>query len=246
MVDYPRLADEIAAWIAERVRDAGCRGVVLGLSGGVDSALSAGLAQRALGAGSVLGLIMPCHSVPGDEAHARLVIDTFGIAWERVDLGPVFDVLTAQLPTADGLAAANLKPRLRMMTLYYYASMKRYLVLGTSNRTELAVGYFTKYGDGGSDILPLGGLLKYEVRELARAVRVPAAIVDKPPSGGLWAGQTDEGELGITYDRLDRVIAALDCGDTSGLDPNDVARVKRMFAVSAHKREPLPCFRVSA
>ena len=244
MIDYQRLADEIASWIEEQVHTACCRGVVLGLSGGVDSALSAGLAQRALGAGSVLGLILPCHSVPGDEAHARLVIDTFGIAWDRVDLGPAFDALIGQLPPGEGLATANLKPRLRMTTLYYFASLNRYLVLGTSNRTELMVGYFTKYGDGGSDLLPLGGLLKHQVCALARTIGVPDAIIDKPPSGGLWAGQTDESEMGITYECLDRVIAAMDSGDTAGIDPRDLERVDRMLAASAHKREPLPCFRV--
>ena len=246
MVNYPQLAVEIATWIAERVRAAGCRGVVLGLSGGVDSAVSAGLAHRALGTESVLGLIMPCHSVPDDEAHAHLVIDTFGIAWDRVDLGPAFDALSGQLPPADGLAVANLKPRLRMTALYYYASLNHYLVLGTSNRTELLVGYFTKYGDGGADLLPLGDLLKCQVVELAREIGVPDAIINKPPSGGLWAGQTDEGEMGITYERLDRVIAALDAGDTAGIDPQDVSQVERMLTTSAHKREPLPCFRAGA
>ena len=230
MVDYPQLAVEIATWIAERVRAAGCRGVVLGLSGGVDSAVSAGLAHRALGTESVLGLIMPCHSVPDDEAHAHLVIDTFGIAWDRVDLGPAFDALSGQLPPADGLAVANLKPRLRMTTLYYYASLNHYLVLGTSNRTELLVGYFTKYGDGGCDLLPLGNLTKRNVYSLAKTLKVSERIIQKPPSAGLWKGQTDEGELGVTYLEIDNYIE----GKT--VSEGVKTKIEEMIEKSEHKR----------
>ena len=178
-----------------------------------------------------------------DEEHARQLIDKFDLRWERVDLSSAFDAVVDLLPLGEGLAVANIKPRLRMLTLYYYANLYNYLVIGTSNRSELMVGYFTKYGDGGADLLPLGGLLKYQVRELARATGVPDAIIDKPPSGGLWEGQTDEGEMGITYDRIDAVIEALDRGDTSGINPNDLAQVERMIAASSHKREPLPVFR---
>ena len=242
MLVSDRLAGEIAAWIREQVDEAGCAGVVVGVSGGVDSAVAAALARRGLGQDSVLGLIMPCHSIPDDEEHARLVLDTFGIKGELVDLGPAFDALAALLPPASGLAVANLKPRLRMLTLYYYANLHHYLVLGTSNRSELSVGYFTNYGDGGSDLMPLGGLLKREVRALARLLGVPQAIIEKAPSGGLWVGQTDEGEMGITYDTLDRVLEALDAGDAAGLEPGDVARVRRMIAASQHKREPIPLF----
>ncbi len=242
MLVSDRLAGEIAAWIREQVDQAGCAGVVLGVSGGVDSAVTAALARRGLGRDAVLGLVMPCHSVPDDEEHARLVLDTFGIKGERVDLGPVFDALTALLPPADGLAVANLKPRLRMLTLYYYANLYHYLVLGTSNRSELAVGYFTKYGDGGSDLMPLGGLLKREVRALARLLGVPQVIIDKAPSGGLWVGQTDEGEMGITYDALDRILEALDAGDVAGLELGDVTRVRQMMAASQHKRKAIPIF----
>ena len=238
------LVDEITAWIREQVHGAGCQGVVLGISGGVDSAVTAVLAQRALGAEAVLGLIMPCHSVPQDEEHARLVIETFEIEWDRVDLTSAFDALMASFPPGQGLAVANIKPRLRMLTLYYYANLRRYLVIGTSNRTELSVGYFTKYGDGGSDFLPLGDLFKCEVRDLAGEIGVPEVIIEKAPSGGMWEGQTDEGEMGITYETLDRVLEALEAGDTTGLEPGDVTLVKRMMVTSEHKRAPLPLFRV--
>jgi NAD+ synthase len=243
MQNSKRLAEELAGWIKDQVRRAGCEGVVLGISGGIDSAVTAGLSRRALGPDSVLGLIMPCHSIPEDEEHAHRIIETFGINQARIDLSSAFDALAALFPAGDQLATANIKPRLRMLTLYYFANLHHYLVIGTSNRSELAAGYFTKYGDGGSDILPLGSLLKYQVRDLAREIGVPQAIVEKAPSGGLWVGQTDEAEMGITYESLDTILDALDAGDTTGLDPAEVNKVKKMVAAAAHKRDAVPMFR---
>jgi NAD+ synthase len=237
------LSEQISGWIAERVREANAEGIVLGLSGGVDSSLTAALAKKALG-DKVLGLLMPCHSDPTDLEHARLLAIKFGIETEYVDLGPVFDSLMASLPEGSDLAVANLKPRLRMATLYYFANSRNYLVAGTGNKSELTIGYFTKYGDGGADILPLGAILKYQVRELAREIGVLEEIIAKPPSAGLWAGQTDEGEMGITYDELDRTIAALEKGDTSGCDEVAIERVKAMKAASEHKRQPIPICKI--
>ena len=237
------LAHYISEWIRERVEEAGAEGIVLGLSGGVDSALTAALAKKALG-DRVLGLLMPCHSDPTDLEHARLVADRFDIETEYVDLGPAFDSLMASLPRGSDLAVANLKPRLRMATLYYFANSRNYLVAGTGNKSEITVGYFTKYGDGGADILPLGGLLKTQVRELAHELGVPEEILAKPASAGLWAGQTDEGEMGITYDELDRTITAIEKGDTSGCDEATLERIKAMRAASEHKRLPIPICKI--
>ena len=237
------LAHYISEWIRERVEEAGAEGIVLGLSGGVDSALTAALAKKALG-DRVLGLLMPCHSDPTDLEHARLVADRFDIETEYVDLGPAFDSLMASLPRGSDLAVANLKPRLRMATLYYFANSRNYLVAGTGNKSEITVGYFTKYGDGGADILPLGDLLKSQVRELARELGVPEEIIAEPPSAGLWPGQTDEGEMGITYDELDRTISALEKGDTSGCDEATLERMKAMRAASEHKRLPIPICKI--
>jgi len=237
------LANYISGWIKEKVEEAGAEGIVLGLSGGVDSSLTAALAKKALG-DKVLGLLMPCHSDPTDLEHAKLVAARFDIETEYVDLGPVFDSLMASLPRGSDLAVANLKPRLRMATLYYFANSRNYLVAGTGNRSEIAVGYFTKYGDGGADILPLGDLLKYQVREMARELGVPEEIIAKPPSAGLWAGQTDEGEMGITYEELDRTILAIEGGDTSGYDKTTLERVKAMRAASEHKRQPIPICKI--
>ena len=234
-----RTAERISTWIKERVKEAGARGVVLGISGGIDSAVTAVLAKRGLGDG-VLGVIMPCHSDPTDVEHARMVADKFGIETEYVDLTPVFDCLLATLPSGDRLAVANLKPRLRMAVLYYYANSRNYLVAGTGNKSEIKIGYFTKFGDGGADILPLGDLLKSQVRELACELSVPEEIIVKSPSAGLWEGQTDEGEMGITYDELDSILLAIESGDTAECDQEALARVRAMMAASQHKRDPIP------
>jgi NAD+ synthase len=245
-----KLAHYISEWIKEKVEEAGAEGVVLGLSGGVDSSLTAALAKKAMG-DKVLGLLMPCHSDPTDLEHAKLLATKFDIETEYMDLGPVFDSLMASLPRGSDMAVANLKPRLRMAILYYFANNHNYLVAGTGNKSELTVGYFTKYGDGGADILPLGDLLKYQVRELARELGVPEEIIAKPPSAGLWAGQTDEGEMGITYDELDRTISAIDLhrnsgekGDIRGCDEATLEQVKAMMAASEHKRLPIPICKV--
>jgi NAD+ synthase len=235
------VAERISSWIRERVEEAGAEGVVLGISGGIDSAVTAALARMGLGDG-VLAVIMPCHSGPSDVEHARLVAAQLGVETEYVDLAPVFDCLLEALPPGGRVAVANLKPRLRMATLYYFANSRNYLVVGTGNKSEIKVGYFTKYGDGGVDILPLGDLLKTQVWELARELGIPEEIVSRPPSAGLWEGQTDEGEMGISYDELDRVLLALESGDTDQCDQRALARVKTMMAVSQHKRDPIPIY----
>ncbi len=235
------LAEDIARWLREQVGRAGARGVVVGLSGGIDSAVVAALAKRALG-DQVLGTILPCHSQPIDEEYARLVAAAFGVQLHRVDLTPVYDLLVAQLPAVTRIATANLKSRLRMATNYSLANTLGYLVAGTGNYTELYIGYFTKYGDGGADVLPIGGLLKRQVRQLARELGVPAPIIERAPTAGLWEGQTDEGEIGLSYDELDRTIVGLERGDLAGLRPEALERVRRMHEQSSHKRQVAPVY----
>lgn len=238
------LAEKLVSWIKEQVSLSGCRGVVLGMSGGIDSSVLAVLCKQAFPE-STLGLILPCHSLEEDMEHGRMVADQFSIPTRLVDLTPLYDILLKSLPdTGSPLtrrgAEGNLKARLRMLTLYYFANRLGYLVAGSSNRDELAVGYFTKYGDGGVDMMPLGNLVKAEVRGLACFLGIPRAIVQKPPSAGLWPGQTDEGDMGITYEELDCYLLA-------GEAPPPVrARIERMVAVSAHKRQlpPIPTFRL--
>ncbi|MBX5445382.1 NAD+ synthase [Sphaerobacter sp.] len=236
------LADQIAAWIKEQVAQAGVQGGVVGLSGGIDSAVVAGLATRALGPERVTAAIMPAHSNPQDVEHAKLAAAAFGLEPLVIDLSRAYDVLRETLPPGSEMANANIKPRLRMITLYHLANTRNALVIGTGNKSEEMVGYFTKYGDGGVDILPIGGLYKHQVVALAREIGVPEPIITKPPSAGLWAGQTDEGEMGITYDELDAILAAIERGDTTGFPPDKVARVERMIASSEHKRRLPPIF----
>ncbi len=235
------LADEIAAWIRRLVEEAGAQGVVIGLSGGIDSSVVGALAARAL-PGRVLGAILPCESDPRDAQLARQVAAQFQIEAVEVDLTAAYRALIGVLPEAAALVRANVKPRLRMATLYYLAASRRYLVCGASNRSELAIGYFTKFGDGGVDMMPIGGLLKCEVRDLARELAIPQAIIERPPTAGLWAGQTDEGEMGLLYPELDAALRALEKGDTAAIPAPTQARVSSMIKASAHKRVLPPVY----
>ncbi|MEW5981120.1 MAG: NAD(+) synthase [Acidobacteriota bacterium] len=239
------LPDRMAAWLRQRVDEAGARGIVVGLSGGVDSAVVARVAQLAMG-DEVVALIMPAHSNPQDESDARLVADQFTLRTIRVDLSGPFDSLVAAIegglaahPSAaaghqstEQLAIANVKPRLRMTTLYCVANRLNYLVAGTGNRSEIAIGYYTKYGDGGVDLLPLASLVKSEVRALAAELGVPRRVIDKPPSAGLWLGQTDEGEMGFTYAELERFLRE----GPQAIEPAPAERIDRLVRASEHKR----------
>jgi len=236
-----QLTSRLTDWLKDKAREAGAKGVVVGMSGGIDSSVVAVLCKQAF-PDNVVGLLIPCHSMAEDMEHARLVADKFGIPTETVSIDSVYDALVSVLPT-DGnpwrkLAEANLKPRLRMAVIYFYANQMNYLVAGSSNRCELSIGYFTKFGDGGVDIMPLGNLVKSQVRDLARHLGIPQVIIDKPPSAGLWAGQTDEQEMGLTYEQLDAYF-------TTGKAPDAVRRkIEERIARNAHKRAvpPLPPF----
>jgi len=231
------LAQRLISWIEEQVAEANCRGTVFGLSGGVDSAVVGVLCKRALPKSS-LGVIMPCHSSKKEDLDDALeVARRFDIPTVTITLDEAFDALLRVLPNlkqyseeTKRMAEANLKPRLRMCTLYYLANRLGYLVAGTGNRSEIKVGYFTKYGDGGVDILPLANLVKKEVRELARYLGIPPKIIGKVPTAGLWPGQTDEEEMGLSYEELD-------CFLVSGQATEEIRRkIEAMSRASAHKR----------
>lgn len=205
------LEKKLSDWIENKVTMAKAKGVVLGLSGGIDSAVVAVLCKKVFPK-HTLTLVMPCHSINKDLEDALELAKKFNIFYKIIDLSEIYDLFVSVL--LDGkekkasfkLAEENIKPRLRMITLYYFANKLNYLVVGTGNKTELMVGYFTKYGDGGADILPLGNLLKNQVRELAEYLRIPKKIISKPPSAGLWKGQTDEEEIGVSYEQLDKYL----------------------------------------
>jgi len=231
--------DSLVSWISEQVKSAGSRGAVFGLSGGLDSAVVGGLCARALGDGA-LGLILPCHSSPEDMDDARLVCDAFGLKTITIELSGVYDEFLKALPEACVATMSNLKPRLRMAALYYVANEKGCLVAGTGNKSEYMVGYFTKYGDGGVDIMPLACIYKTDLFEIARELGVPERIVEKPPSAGLWTGQTDEKDLGLSYAELDRALKLIEQGGEEELEPSVLEKVRGMVRRSEHKRNLPP------
>ena len=233
-----RLASHLSEWLERQITGGGGRGAVVGLSGGIDSTVVAALCKRAFPR-HTLGLVLPCESDPRDARDAQLAASHFAVASCTIDLTAAFRALgrevhesCSEVPADDRTTTANMKTRLRMTTLYAFANHLGYRVVGTGNASELAVGYFTKYGDGGVDLLPLGNVTKTTVRELARHLGVPARIVDKPPSAGLWRGQTDEDELGFSYEELDAYLA--------GERGPHAAAIAELVAASAHKREPAP------
>jgi len=246
--------DAIVEWLRRQLTVSGARGFVFGLSGGIDSALVARLCQTAAGQ-NVVGVLMPCHSDPQDEQDAMLVADHFKIPTLRLDLASTYDHFTEALqatiaslppeqraggPTPDDIKArvpmANVKPRLRMATLYFVANTLNYMVAGTGNRSELSIGYFTKYGDGGVDLLPIGEMLKSEVRAAARELGVPEPVIEKAPSAGLWLGQTDEGEMGFTYAELENYLTK----GPETVPPALAMRIERLMRGSEHKRSLAP------
>ena len=233
------IVDEIVTWLRERVDTAGAKGLVFGLSGGVDSAVMAGIAKLAFPSNS-LGIIMPCHSDPIDEEHAMLVAKALDLDTEKIDLTSTFDTMmnTFKIDKSK-LAIANIKPRLRMTTLYYHAQNLNYLVVGPSNKSEFTVGYFTKHGDSGVDLLPLAEFVKTEIWELAKYLNIPEIIIDKAPSAGLWSNQTDEDEMGFSYQVLDKFI------QTGDADENTKEKIQNMYNKSSHKREYPPVFKIN-
>lgn len=242
--------EALEAFLQDHVGDAGASGVVVGLSGGVDSALVAALAARALGPKKVATFFLRIEGPPkGDLEDARAVAAMFKVPFEVRDLTVPYFALVEATRAKDRAVRGNLKARLRMAALYAEANRRKALVLGTGNKSELLTGYFTKWGDGACDLLPIGDLYKGQVRELAAKLQVPKRVVEKTPSAGLWPGQTDEGELGISYEDLDRVLLGLELKMDDALivkraevPLTKVKSVRARVEASAHKRRmPVVC-----
>lgn len=243
-MDWERVVEEICKFIKEYVDKSNANGVIIGLSGGIDSSTVAFLCKRALGEKRVLGLIMPEKGVTREEdvEDALSIADMLGIEFKIIEINEILDALKRKLGEGNKIAEANLKPRIRMTINYYFANNMNRLVAGTGNKSELMIGYFTKYGDGGVDFLPIGDLYKTEVFKLAEYIGVPERIIKKKPTAGLWVNQTDEDEIGMSYEELDEILKAIENGRRRGDDK--FKRVEMLVKNSKHKREMPPIARV--
>ncbi len=230
-------------WLRERVTEANAQGVVVGLSGGVDSAVVAGLCCRAFPENSI-GVIMPSQSDPEDKEDALWIAEGFELRTIEVNLSGAHTQVMGQVKkgletrgcnlVGEKLCQGNLKARLRMSTLYAVANAMNYMVVGTDNAPESYTGYFTKYGDGGVDVLPISSLTKAEVRTWARMLGLPMRLATRVPTAGLWPGQTDESELGLTYDQIDRYLL----GEEVSSEVQE--RLETLHRQSEHKRQLPP------
>ena len=260
MIDLPDFdakgfIEKASIFIETMIKNAGADGVVLGLSGGIDSAVVAYLCVKALGSSKVHAFILPSNTTSNQDIEdALLVEDELKIDTKSINIADLYDkyVQTCEIDQTprnnETLAKANIKPRIRMTIIYYYATLYNSLVIGTGNKTELSVGYFTKNGDGGVDLLPIGDLYKQDVIKLAQELGVPESIINKPPTAGLLPDQTDENELGMTYVTLDKLLymyleknSSLNkISEELGLETEEVKRIVRLYENSEHKRNTPP------
>lgn len=244
MRNYEQETLKRVEWIKELLSRSGAKGIIYGNSGGKDSLLVSILCKKATD--ELLGVIMPCGSRQNygrDREDAELAAERYGIRTVTVDLSETKESLSSALAGVCELipiAANNINPRLRMTTLYAIGQSLGYLVAGTGNRSEAYMGYFTKWGDGAHDFNPISDLTVTEVYEFLRYLDAPAAIVEKAPSAGLYDGQTDETEMGVSYDAIDRYITS---GEGS---PEDTEKITRAHRATAHKREPVAAYNGSA
>jgi NAD+ synthase len=245
-IDIKKEKEKIDKFIREYLYDAGFRKGIIGLSGGLDSSVSAYLSAEALGKANVISVILPYKTTPLNSIHdAELVSQKLGIKSYTLDITPMVDsYFKTYEKDATPLRKGNFMARIRMCVLYDLSAKQQALVIGTGNKTEIYLGYFTQFGDGACALEPIGHLYKTEVRELAKLLGVPKHIIEKTPSAGLWPGQTDEGELGITYEKADEILYRIvDQGlkedeiVKQGFDAKDVQHIKSLIKNSQFKRQ---------
>lgn len=247
-IDTKSIYIQIRDFISEKVKASGLKGALVAVSGGIDSAVTLVMASRALGEENVKALTMPeCDITPSSDVTDVInLTDALGVTCDIVEITPVISVIKSILSfydPSDLVSSGNIKPRVRMMLSYHFANTLRLMVVGSSNKSELLTGYFTKYGDGGVDIMPIGDLYKTQVRQFAKYLAIPRRIIEKTPTASLWPGQTDEGELGIDYGTLDLILLGLERGMNNseisrdlGIDTSAVDQVLDRVKGSEHKR----------
>lgn len=254
-IDYLKGAERIAKCVKDYLEASGASGYVVGISGGLDSALVSYLLVKGVGRDKVVGLILPEKETDIREIEdARFVAEWLGIRYIVLDITDavenVLKMFGDSYERADRVAKGNVKARVRMISLYYYANTRNLLVAATSDRSEFLLGYFTKWGDGAGDIYPIISLYKTQVRKMAREVGIPERISSKPSSPGLWPGQTAEGELGMSYEEIDKILYILidkqepveEASRFLGIQREKVEAVWRRVISSSHKRFKLqPC-----
>lgn len=249
-LELPDIKMEVAQRISEKLRSfAGSRTLIIGVSGGIDSAVALHICAKAVGPEKVYALLMPdSRATPDtDQQDAIGLASSLGVRFRTHPIDTIVDSFASELTATDQKAIGNMRARIRMTILYYYANIYDGLVVGTGDRSEILLGYFTKYGDGGVDVLPIGGLFKTQVRKLGRLLGLPFRLVDKPSSPRLWPGQTAEAELGLVYEVADRILyglTVLGLDETGlikrGFAENDVRRVITLMSASEHKRTLAP------
>jgi len=247
-IDPVSVEKKFVQFISKQTAEAGSKGAVVSISGGIDSTVTLVLLSKALAPDRISAIAMPERGVTpeSDVTDALGVAKLCGVTCDVIDITPVIQAIFSSLPNyekSDVVSAGNVKARARMIVNYYYANRLGRLVIGTSNKSELLTGYFTKYGDGAADVLPLGDLYKTQLRQLAQYLRIPQHIIEKLPSARLWPGQTTEGELGVKYEVLDLVLYGWEQGMTEELVAKDldlhvtvVKGVYERIARNAHKR----------
>ncbi len=235
----------ITTFLKDSFRDARRQVAVVGMSGGIDSSLAAKLCAEALGARNVRGLSLQEEESadPTGREDAEAWAKTLGIGFEAHDITHLVRAFQDHLGKMDRKLLGNIKARVRMILLYHRAGELNGLVVGTGNKSEICLSYYSKFGDGGVDLLPIGDLYKTQVREMAHYLGLPKRIIEKPPTAGLWKGQTDEGELGITYDDLDSILLGIELeldreeiAKEANVTLREVERIRAMVAAGAHKR----------
>jgi len=246
-INVPHTVRLIEDFIRTRVSEAGARGIIIGLSGGIDSAVVASIAVRALSPNSVFALFLPSNTTPStDLKDVKSLCSQLELNHKEIDIQGLVDIFAEKIQEEENpsqLEWANIKPRIRQVIQYFFANRLNYLLCGAGNKSEIMIGYFTKFGDGAADILPIGDVYKTHVFQLGKYLNIPEKILTKAPSAGLWKGQTDEAEIGMSYIQLDNILYGLErfqteteVADYLQISIEEVKKVRSMIYQSEHKR----------